>query len=255
MHLGDIKNGSTQLRHALLRTDPRRFRRVRRPARLHPGRQRVDRLPPRQQRRLLAGRAGPERRHAPGSSRRDPPDLLRPARADPRRAQQAASRPRAGATSRTCLDRNAGRVRRPRHPGSNNDWLPWFEQPRTSRRSTRSKTGPPPTSPGWTTSSPGRGEGRKAVAIGIQADMWDPAIEGDPTQYDHFRRSCRSWPKALRFRGPVLLMNGDSHQFVDDHPLADPAGRRTSRSTGSHRTCRTCAGSPSTAAPRPATSG
>jgi hypothetical protein len=25
------------------------------------------------------------------------------------------------------------------------------------------------------------------------------------------------------FGGPVLLLNGDSHQFTDDHPLADPS--------------------------------
>jgi hypothetical protein len=27
---------------------------------------------------------------------------------------------------------------------------------------------------------------------------------------------------ARAFRGPVLLLNGDSHEFTDDHPLADP---------------------------------
>ena len=60
--------------------------------------------------------------------------------------------------------------------------------------------------------------------IGIQADMWDPAIEGGPNPVRPFHsRSCRSWrDQALRFDGQVLLLNGDSHQFVDDYPLADP---------------------------------
>ena len=34
-------------------------------------------------------------------------------------------------------------------------------------------------------------------------------------------KSRRRFGRA--FRGPVLLFNGDSHKFVDDHPLADPA--------------------------------
>ena len=39
-------------------------------------------------------------------------------------------------------------------PGSNNDWLPWFEQPRTRLAGGRGPdTGPRPTSNGWTTSS------------------------------------------------------------------------------------------------------
>ena len=110
-------------------------------------------------------------------------------------------------------------------PGSNNDWLPWFEQPRTSSQvdevTNRTKADLV-----WLDRifDRARDEHAKAVAIGIQADMWDPAIEGDPSQYDHFQPIVQALAReALRFRGPVLLLNGDSHKFVDDHPLADPS--------------------------------
>jgi hypothetical protein len=110
-------------------------------------------------------------------------------------------------------------------PGSNNDWLPWFEQPRTSSQvdevTNRTKADLL-----WLDRifDRARDDHAKAVVIGIQADMWDPVIEGDPTQYDHFQPIVQALAReALRFHGPVLLMNGDSHQFVDDHPLADPS--------------------------------
>lgn len=110
-------------------------------------------------------------------------------------------------------------------PGSNNDWLPWFGQPQTSSQidevTSRTKA-----DLAWTARifDRARDVHAKAVAIGIQADMWDPAIEGDPIQYDHFQPIVQALAReALRFGGPVLLMNGDSHKFVDDHPLADPS--------------------------------
>lgn len=111
-------------------------------------------------------------------------------------------------------------------PGSDNDWLPWFEAPRTSSQiaEVNDRTA---ADLAWIDRIFQRAgeDGAKAVAIGIQADMWDPAIEGDPAQYDHFTPIVQSLAQhALAFGGPVLLLNGDSHQFVDDHPLAD-AGR------------------------------
>jgi hypothetical protein len=110
-------------------------------------------------------------------------------------------------------------------PGSNNDWLPWFEQPRTISQidEVTNRTQADLT---WMDRifERARDEHKKAVAIGIQADMWDPAIEGDPTQYDHFTPIVQELAQeASRFNGPVLLLNGDSHKFIDDHPLADPS--------------------------------
>jgi len=64
----------------------------------------------------------------------------------------------------------------------------------------------------------------KAVAIAIQADMWDPsALEpgGDGLDgYDAFVQALAD--HAVAFRRPVLLLNGDSHLYEADQPLADP---------------------------------
>jgi hypothetical protein len=110
-------------------------------------------------------------------------------------------------------------------PGSNNDWLPWFEQPRTKSQIDE-VTNRTQADLEWMDRifDRAREEHKKAVAIGIQADMWDPAIEGDPTQYDHFTPIVQELAHdARRFPGPVLLLNGDSHKFIDDYPLADPS--------------------------------
>jgi hypothetical protein len=64
----------------------------------------------------------------------------------------------------------------------------------------------------------------KAVLIGLQADMWDPAAlapGGDGLDgYTAFVQKLADL--ATHFRRPVLLINGDSHLFEADHPLADP---------------------------------
>jgi hypothetical protein len=110
-------------------------------------------------------------------------------------------------------------------PGSNNDWLPWFGAPRTS--SQEDEVGNRTAADlEWMERIFDRAheDGARAVVIGIQADIWDPAIEGDPAQYDHFTPIVQALAaETLAFDGPVLLLNGDSHQFTDDHPLADPA--------------------------------
>jgi hypothetical protein len=110
-------------------------------------------------------------------------------------------------------------------PGSNNDWLPWFEQPRTKSQVDEVE-GRTAADIAWLARifDRAREQGAAAVAIGTQADMWDPAIVGDPSQYDHFTPLVQALAREARsFGGPVLLLNGDSHKFVDDHPLADPS--------------------------------
>ena len=58
----------------------------------------------------------------------------------------------------------------------------------------------------------------------MQADIWDPEYAGDATQFDHFKPIAQALAEqALRFQRPVLLLNGDSHKFVDQRPLADPS--------------------------------
>jgi hypothetical protein len=110
-------------------------------------------------------------------------------------------------------------------PGSNNDWAPWFEQPRTQSQidEVANRTAADLT---WLDHifDLAQKSKAKAVVIGIQADMWDPEIEDDPAEYDHFTSIVQELAsQSLEFGGPVLLLNGDSHKFVDDHPLADPS--------------------------------
>ncbi len=64
----------------------------------------------------------------------------------------------------------------------------------------------------------------RAVVLGIQADMWDPEIKGTPAAYEGFTAFVRRLAdRARAFGGPVLLLNGDSHAYEADRPLADPA--------------------------------
>ena len=61
-----------------------------------------------------------------------------------------------------------------------------------------------------------------AVAIALQADMWDrSAIEDDAVSgYAPLVEALAK--RARTFHKPVLLLNGDSHLYYSDRPLADP---------------------------------
>jgi Calcineurin-like phosphoesterase len=64
----------------------------------------------------------------------------------------------------------------------------------------------------------------RAVVLGMQADMWDPAAgTAALTGYDQIVRKLASLIRE--FGKPVLLLEGDSHDFKVDNPLAsgDPA--------------------------------
>jgi hypothetical protein len=64
----------------------------------------------------------------------------------------------------------------------------------------------------------------KAVLIAIQADMWDLAALAAGSDglngYDGFVQELADL--CLQFGRPVLLINGDSHLYGADQPLADP---------------------------------
>jgi hypothetical protein len=61
----------------------------------------------------------------------------------------------------------------------------------------------------------------RGVVLAMQADMWDVTTPVTAfTGYGAIVRSIAS--HALAFGKPVLLMNGDSHHFQVDNPLADP---------------------------------
>ncbi|MGZ5098524.1 MAG: hypothetical protein ACXWG9_12375 [Usitatibacter sp.] len=112
-------------------------------------------------------------------------------------------------------------------PGSNNDTLPWtgaFSNPAAQAQEAADRNA---ADQRWLESAFALAQRRnaKAMVIALQADMWDPAAAapgGDGlSAYTPFVK--RLADLAIAFGRPVLLLNGDSHLFESDQPLADPA--------------------------------
>jgi len=112
-------------------------------------------------------------------------------------------------------------------PGSNNDGLPFtngFQNPTAQAAERANRTDADirwmQAAFRWAVQT-----NSAAVVIGIQADMWDPAAVapgGDGLDgYTGFVQELAR--QALVFNKPVLLLNGDSHVYGADRPLADPA--------------------------------
>lgn len=112
-------------------------------------------------------------------------------------------------------------------PGSNNDGLPWSggtgspylneaarQQEVTERNAANLR---------WLDRAFKKAKKASAVVIALQADMWDPAAVatgGDGLSgYTSFVQALAS--HALAFGRPVLLLNGDTHLYFSDRPLAD----------------------------------
>jgi hypothetical protein len=114
-------------------------------------------------------------------------------------------------------------------PGSNNDTLPWkggtgaFLDEAARQQEVAQRTA---ADIRWLRSAfqEANEEGAKGIVIGIQADMWDPAAllpGGDGLNaYDGLVQELANL--TLKFGRPVLLLNGDSHVYMTDKPLADP---------------------------------
>jgi hypothetical protein len=112
-------------------------------------------------------------------------------------------------------------------PGSNNDTLPWtgnFIDPAAQAREVAERTD---ADIRWLQAAFARAEARhaKALVIGLQADMWDPAasVPGSDGLYGYTPFVRKLAELSLRFNKPVLLLNGDSHLYGADRPLADPS--------------------------------
>jgi hypothetical protein len=128
------------------------------------------------------------------------------------------------------LWRQAGTVFATLHvPGSNNDFLPWFGDAETdAQKAAQADEVATRTDADldwidatfWTA----RREHAAAVAIGLQADMWDPnVVAAGPSAYSAFTPIVQELARqARKFGKPVLLLNGDSHLFGSARPLADP---------------------------------
>jgi hypothetical protein len=111
-------------------------------------------------------------------------------------------------------------------PGSNNDTLPWagnFANQTAQAQEVADRTA---ADTRWLQAAFQGAEQihAKAVVIAQQADMFDPAAiaaGGDGlSAYTPFVQEMSKL--SGRFGRPVLLLNGDSHVYGADHPLADP---------------------------------
>lgn len=104
--------------------------------------------------------------------------------------------------------------------GSNNDDDGWYGAPKTGSQIQEVKQRTD-ADLRWLDAafSKAQTDGVKAVVIGVQADMWD--LDGKPAShianYEAFVSKIAE--NAKNFGNPVLLINGDSHQYRSDNPL------------------------------------
>jgi hypothetical protein len=110
-------------------------------------------------------------------------------------------------------------------PGSNDDTVAWtgsFANPAAQKQERDDRDA---ANGRWLETAFGVAHRRnaKAIVIVLQADMWDlTSLGADGLDgYTPFVRHLADL--ALAFGRPVLLLNGDSHLFGADHPLANPA--------------------------------
>lgn len=111
-------------------------------------------------------------------------------------------------------------------PGSNDDSLPWtgtFADPpaQAQERSARDAANRRWLHGAFALASENHA---RALVIGLQADMWDPAQIANGEGLDRYTPFVQQLAdEALAFGNPVLLLNGDSHVYEADRPLAEPA--------------------------------
>lgn len=111
-------------------------------------------------------------------------------------------------------------------PGSDNDGLAWggFENKEAREAEIAARTA---ADIRWLQAAFNLAEREHSagVVVALQADMWDTFASqpgGDGLErYTSFVKELAA--QSLRFRRPVLLINGDSHIYGADRPLADPA--------------------------------
>jgi hypothetical protein len=112
-------------------------------------------------------------------------------------------------------------------PGSNNDTLAWtgaFANPAAQAQEGADRNA---ANIRWLEGAFSLAQRRNArvMVIALQADMWDPAAivaGGDGLdKYTPFVKRLAAL--TLAYGKPVLLLNGDSHVYESDKPLADPA--------------------------------
>ena len=114
-------------------------------------------------------------------------------------------------------------------PGSNDDGVPWttpFNDAAHKTAQAQEKTQRDAANLRWLRRAFDMAEADSAAAvlIGLQADMFDPAalLPGADglDKYTPFVQALANL--TVQFGKPVLLLNGDSHVYETDRPLADP---------------------------------
>ena len=112
-------------------------------------------------------------------------------------------------------------------PGSNNDGLKWtapFTNEAARAQEVAERTG---ADLRWLDRAFAQAEAddARAILVGLQADMWDLSqIAPGGDGLDGYASFVQELAKlTVRFGRPVLLINGDSHLFEADQPLADPS--------------------------------
>ena len=112
-------------------------------------------------------------------------------------------------------------------PGSNNDTLPWSPPFTNAGAQAQEVADRSAANIRWLEAAFAAAQRSKAraVVVGLQADMWDPAAllpGGDGLgAYTPFVK--RLADLVTQFDGPVLLFNGDTHLYGVDQPLAVPS--------------------------------
>jgi len=109
-------------------------------------------------------------------------------------------------------------------PGSNNDTVPWsgvFANPAAQDQEVAERTA---ADIRWLQAAfaEAKEDHAKAMVIVQQADMWDPEALAGNELYNYTPYVQQLADLSVAFGRPVLLLNGDSHVYGADHPLADP---------------------------------
>jgi hypothetical protein len=111
--------------------------------------------------------------------------------------------------------------------GSNNDASPWTNGFGTSAEQAQEAADRTEADMRWlqTAFKQAKATHARAVVIATQADMWDPeATAPGGAGLDNYTPFVQELANlSLDFGRPVLLLNGDSHHYEVDQPLADPS--------------------------------
>jgi len=111
-------------------------------------------------------------------------------------------------------------------PGSNNSTVPWsapYNTPADMAAQAAEVADRTDADIRWLERAFAQAEtdGAAAVVIALQANMWDPDSNPSPGLGAYKPIVQKLAELSLEFQRPVLLINGDTHVFQDDHPLAN----------------------------------